>query len=183
MPLTRRSFLLWSFAASLLGQSRRLLAALVSPIDPAMQPLSAAELRCLRVWLDTLLPADEFSPAASTLDVDVRVAGKAGDDPGYLKLLHAGCRWLDRQARTRGAQAFEHLDASGREQVVRLSEQSAEKSLPWVFFGRTRDDAFGFYYARSETWGMLGYPGPPQPRGFMDHARPPQSQGRGKDGL
>lgn len=173
MSLSRRCFLLWSITAGLLGQSQRLLAAVVLPTFSDDLFLDADQSRCLRAWIDTLLPADEVSPAASELGVASRVADNALGNPDYLKLIRAGCRWLDRQARPRGKQAFANLDVPDRERVVRLAEQATTKSLPRVFFERTREDAFLFYYAQPETWVMLDYPGPPQPRGFMDHTRPP----------
>ena len=174
MSLSRRCFLLWSITAGLLGQSRRLLAAAVSPTFNDNQFPAAEQSSCLEAWCDTLLPADEFSPAASELGVASRVVEHALGNPDYLKLIRAGCHWLDRQARTRGGQSFAALDAPDREHVVRLAEQAAVKSLPRVFFERTRDDAFRFYYAQPESWTMLHYPGPPQPAGFMDHTRPPK---------
>ena len=173
MSLNRRRFLLWSCTAGLLSQSRRLLAALVSPGSAYSQPLNAAQSRCLQSWIDTLLPADEVSPAASELGVASRVTNKALGNPDYLKLLRAGCHWLDRQARKRSGKAFASLDLTARERVVRLAEQATTESLPRLFFEHTRAQAFLFYYTQPETWGMLDYPGPPQPRGFMDHARPP----------
>lgn len=173
MSLSRRCFLFWSMTAGLLGQSRRLLAALVSPAFTDDQFPDAGQSLCLRTWIDTLMPADEVSPAASELGVASRVAAKALGNPDYLKLIRAGCRWLDRQARARGRQAFARLEAPDREHVVRLAEQGAAKSLPRVFFERTREDVFLFYYAQPETWVMLDYPGPPQPGGFMDRTRPP----------
>ena len=173
MPLSRRRLLIWSFAAGLLGQTRRLLAAAVSTSTPEKLHLDATQLRCLQAWLDTLLPADEVTPAASALGVDIRIADKALGNPHYLKLLRTGCRWLDQQARQRDKRTFENLDSPEREHVVRLAEQAAAKSLPRMFFERTRKDAFLFYYTQPETWLILDYPGPPQPRGFMDHTRPP----------
>lgn len=173
MPLSRRCFLLWSFAAGLIGRSRHLLAAVVSPVLIDNQLLDGTQSRCLQTWLDTLLPADEFSPAASELGINARVADKALGNPDYQKLLGAGCRWLNRQARQRARRAFEDLGAADREHIVQLAEQAAEKTLPRLFFEHTREDAFMFYYGQPETWAMLDYPGPPQPRGFMDYTRTP----------
>ncbi|MGB5260007.1 MAG: gluconate 2-dehydrogenase subunit 3 family protein [Gammaproteobacteria bacterium] len=173
MSLNRRCFLLWSFTVGLLGQSQRLLATVVSPASPDNQFLDAEQSRCLQAWIDTLLPADEVSPAASELGVAARVADNARGNPDFLKLIRTGCRWLDQQARTQDKQAFAQLEAPERERVVRLAEQATAKSLPRVFFERTREYAFLFYYAQPQTWAMLDYPGPPQPLGFTDHTSPP----------
>jgi hypothetical protein len=173
MPLSRRGFLLWSFAAGLIGRSRHILAALVSPTLPDNQLLDGTQSRCLQIWLDTLLPADAFSPAASELGVHARVADKALGNPDYQKLLSAGCRWLNRQARQRAKQAFVDLGTADREHIVQEAERAAMTSLPRLFFEHTREDAFLFYYAQPATWAMLDYQGPPQPRGFMDYTRTP----------
>ena len=179
MSLSRRHFLLSSCAAGLFGWSQRLLAALVSP-DSLMasdiadeRTLDAAQLRCLQTWVDTLMPADEMSPGAIELGVAERVTDKARGKPDYQKLLRVGCQWLDRQAQARGKLAYAELDISGRESIVKVAEHSKAKSLPREFFVYTRDDAFRFYYVQPATWGMRSYPGPPQPRGFMDHTQPP----------
>jgi hypothetical protein len=150
-----------------------LLAAVVSPAVPDKPFPDAEQSLCLRAWIDTLLPADEVSPAVSELGVASRVADKALGNPDYLRLIRAGCRWLDRQARTRDRQVFARLDVPDRKHVVRLAEQAAAKSLPRLFFERTREDVFLCYYTHPETWVMLDYPGPPQPAGFMDYTRPP----------
>jgi len=157
----------------MLGQSRRLLAALVSPTSPDIQVLDSAQSHCLHIWIETLIPADEVSPAASELGVSSLVTVKAIGNPNYLKLIQAGCRWLDKQARSRGGKNFATIDVADRERVVRLAEQATAKSMPRMFFEHTRQDAFHFYYAQPETWLMLDYPGPPQPQGFMDYTRPP----------
>jgi len=172
MLIPRRSFLLMSLTAGLLASSRRLLAALISSDEPASDP---AYWRCLEAWVDALLPADEYSPGAGELGIPASLADKTIRNPGYLKLVKSGCRWLDQQARDRGARDFAALDESKREIVVRSAEQSAPRSLPRMFFERTRDDTFLFYYARPESWVMLGYKGPPQPLGFMDYTRPPSA--------
>lgn len=170
MPLRRRSFLLLFSTASLLASSRRLLAALI-PSGEAT--IDVDNWRCLEAWVDTLLPADKFSPCAGELGVTARIVDKTNNNPGYLKLVRSGCRWLDQQARDRGAPNFATLDEPDREVIVRLAEQSAPESLPRMFFKQTHGDTFLFYYARPASWAMLGYPGPPQPLGFSDYTQPP----------
>jgi hypothetical protein len=174
MSLSRRHFLVWSFTAGLLGKSQRLLAALVSPATSFKPPLDSGHLRCLKAWVDTLLPADADSPGAGELEVHSSIADKATSNPKHLKLVRAGCRWLDQQARGHAKAVFAELDEQAREALVRQAENSAPKSLPRVFFQYTREDAFRFYYARPESWAMLDYPGPPQPRGFPDYTQPPR---------
>jgi len=101
-------------------------------------------------------------------------SNKAAVNPTILKLVRAGCQWLEQQARQRGQPAFAELNEQDRVAVVGLAENATAKSLPRVFFEYTREDAFFFYYGRPESWTMLDYPGPPQPLGFTDFARPPK---------
>ena len=173
MPLSRRRFLLASFAAGLVSTSQRILAAVVPPTFLDSQPLDVKQSTCFQVWVDTLMPADEDSPAASELGVPARVLEKAIANPDYLRLIRTGCRWLNHQAGKQGGQTFAELDEPGRERIVRLAEQAAAKSLPWAFFNYTRNDIFEFYYARAQSWEMLNYSGPPQPLGFKNHEQPP----------
>ena len=175
MSFSRRRFLVWSFAAGLFGQSRRLLAELVSSIAP---PPDTGYMRCLEAWVNTLLPADVHSPGAGELDVHTSIADKAAVNPKALKLVRAGCRWLERQAQQQGKPAFAELGEEDRAAVVERAEYALPGSLPRVFFEYTREAAFVFYYARPESWVMLDYPGPPQPIGFTDFARAPKGSTR-----
>jgi hypothetical protein len=151
---------------------RHPLAAPISSLTPQLEPINRA---CLDVWINTLMPADEQSLSAVELGVPQRLVDKGASDDGYLKLIVAGCRWLDSEARRRGARDFSGLDTTDREDVASLAERSEADSLPLVFFENTLEDTFHFYYARRESWVMLGYDGPPQPRGFMNYAQPPRT--------
>jgi hypothetical protein len=175
MPFSRRRFLVWSFAAGLFGQSRRLLAALVSSITP---PPDTGYLHCLEAWVNTLLPPDAHSPGAGELGVHLHITEKAAINPKAVKLVRAGCRWLERQAQQQGKTAFAELGEQDRTAVVERAENAAPRSLPRVFFEYTREATFVSYYAHPESWAMLDYPGPPQPVGFTDFARAPKGSSR-----
>ena len=97
----------------------------------------------------------------------------SGQNPDLDRLLVLGCAWLNEQAKKRGQQVFENLDETLRIAIVQLAEQSAERSLPRVFFNAVQHYAFGIYYAHPEAWASMGYNGPPQPVGFPDFAEPP----------
>ena len=129
-------------------------------------------LNALPAFLDTLIPED-ISPSASQLNVDRDLIGLSGQNPDLDRLLVLGCAWLNEQAKKRGQQVFENLDETLRIAIVQLAEQSAERSLPRVFFNAVQHYAFGIYYAHPEAWASMGYNGPPQPVGFPDFAEPP----------
>jgi hypothetical protein len=105
--------------------------------------------------------------------VPAQVVAQAATNELYQSLLIKGCAWLDEQARQYSVEHFVVLDADHREQVVHLAANAARRSLPRVFFERTRREAFFYYYAHPQSWHGLGYHRPPQPLGFMDYVAAP----------
>ncbi len=140
---------------------------------PVEKQRQADSLSALPAFLDTLIPED-ISPSASQLNVGPDLIRRARRETGFERLLILGCAWLDEQAQSRGQQKFENLDEAARIAIVETAEQSADRSLPRVFFNAVQQYAFGIYYAHPETWVSLGYGGPPQPVGFPDYAEPPE---------
>ena len=169
MRPSRRRILGLALAAGLLTRARGLLAA------AAGRRTDDSHLRALAPYLDTLLPADRWSPSATGLAIDDRFKEKAARDPGYRRLLVHGCRMLDRVARRLGGSDFAALPESKREALVAFLEVTPPESAPRRFFETTRRDAFLHYYTRPESWAGLGYDGPPQPAGFPDHEAPPKA--------
>jgi hypothetical protein len=163
----RRLFLIGSVAGAVLGLARALRAAVLTRIDPDTTALAA-----LPAYVDTLLPP-YLGPSATEIGVDRRLIEAARGRPKYLRLLRLGCGWLDEEARRRGAAAFAALNEDVRVAILEQAEAAAASALPRVFFEQTRADVFTEYYADPASWPAVGYDGPPQPRGFLDHARPP----------
>lgn len=168
MRSNRRRFLGLTLAAAIFAQVRALLAA------ASGRPAGGDDrLKALAPYLDTLLPADRWSPSATGLGVDALLAAKAARDAGYRRLLVDGCGRLDRGARRLGGRDFAALPERRREALVTLIAMARPGSAQRIFFETTRSDAFVYYYARPESWAGLGYDGPPQPNGYPDHASPP----------
>ncbi len=140
---------------------------------PVEKQRQAGSLSALPAFLDTLIPED-ISPSASQLNVGPELIGRARQESGFERLLILGCTWLNEQSYKQGKQAFENLDEASRIAIVKTAEQSAERSIPRVFFKAVRYYAFEIYYAHPATWVSLGYTGPPQPVGFPDYAEPPE---------
>lgn len=153
----------------LLGSFLPVKVLLALPLEKQQQ---AGSLSALPAFLDTLLPED-ISPSASQLNVGPDLISKASRESGFERLLILGCAWLNEQSHKQGQALFENLDEASQIAIVKIAEQSAERSLPRVFFTTVQYYAFGIYYAHPETWVSLGYAGPPQPVGFPDYARPP----------
>jgi hypothetical protein len=145
-------------------------------VTPLAQPsLLPAEIRVLGAYVDTLLPAEGASPSALELDVQQKMADYAARHRGYLALLQQGTRWLHHMARRDTGSGFADLSPSQRTGFVRMAELAEPKSNLRRFFEISRRDAFRRFYADPRAWADLGYPGPPQPLGFLDFAQPPGS--------
>ena len=162
--LTRRIFLGLSLAAGFALVTRR--------VRAQGNPFAA-----LPAFLDTLIPADE-TPAASALGVDAAIMDEARGRESLMRLVTAGCAWLDDQARRRGAPSFAALGARERVALVEVAEAAPLRSLPLTFFNRLRELAMGYYYARPEAWPGTGFERPPQPEGYMDFAAAPAPKRR-----
>ena len=137
--------------------------------------LLPSERAVLAAYLDTLLPGDGASPAASALDLGAQIASGALAQAKYHELLVWGARWLHHRAMEVARSGFASLPEERRAVFVREAEQADPRTPQRIFFELTRQDAFGRYYANARTWPGIGYAGPPQPRGFPDHARAPRT--------
>ena len=136
---------------------------------------NGAEWNALGPFLDTLIPGGD-APSASETGVKTAILSNAASDPRRRRLLLRGCRWLDVQALRRGASKFSALTPSLREEVVSIAAASKRRTVPRVFFDQVRKDAFEHYYLQPAVWRWLNYPGPPQPKGFIDAPFPPAAK-------
>jgi hypothetical protein len=126
-------------------------------------------------YLDALIPDDELGPGALEVGVDRRMIARAQESRKYRAFLDEGCRWLDNEAKKRGAESFAELSEDGRNGVVALAAAAEPNTPPQRFFRATRHTAFFLYYAEPRAWAAIGYDGPPQPEGFMDYAAAPRA--------
>lgn len=132
----------------------------------------AYPLTALGPFLDILIPRDETG-SATDFGVHRTLIDHARGTPGYMRLLRAGCKWLDFEARRMGATNYAALDAVSQEAVLVKATKASGGTLPRKFFEINRDFAFRAYYADPASWQSAGYRGPPQPDGFMDHSEAP----------
>jgi hypothetical protein len=171
IEISRRRFLGLSLLTGLLDACGKIFH--TSPLSVSVTP---AYSETLAAYLDTLIPADG-TPGAVQLGVAEKIIAEAARDSSYRQRIDQGCGWLDQQAVKYGASHFAALSEAQREEVVDLAAGGQAGLMPLIFFDRTRDDAFFYYYAHPQSWPGLGYAGPPQPRGFMNYAEPPRRQG------
>ncbi|MDG4867859.1 hypothetical protein P8631_07585 [Guyparkeria sp. 1SP6A2] len=150
--MNRRHFLITSIAAA------------ASPALVAQAGASAAPPEAFKAFVDTLLPADEFGPAASSLGIVVPAWRGLITFPSDRKFMQNGCAWLDYQA----GGAFDQISASLRGQIVGWMEQSAAQEAPNLFYRRVRSKAVSLYYRHPDIQSRLGIPHPPQPLGYIN---------------
>lgn len=151
----------------------KLLAALYLMPATAVRAGSAPKL--FASYIDTLLPADELSPSGSALGVDRAVLAEVRGSASLRALYLDGLRWLQRTANSEHGRPFHELDEAARVATVVLAEQAAPDSTAHRFFIHSRDAAMEKYYARPESWTSLGELHPPQPLGYPEYHRRPDS--------
>lgn len=118
----------------------------------------------LAAWVDTLLPADAQSPAASALSVHRELLGIAASDRDLRELIVTGCDWLDRAAQG----AFSDAGPLVRERIVAWTMDAAPDSGPRQFYEILRQRALEAYYSHPAAWGGLPLTAPPQPLGHPE---------------
>jgi len=164
--ISRRRLLLLPFFGVMGACLRNANAVLINGSKAERNPLSS-----LPSYLDTLIP-DFLGPSATKLGVTQHILDSAQTSDQYKKFLIAGCRWLDHMAGKENSSQFSSLSESARIRIIEVAESSDSDTLERVFFERTRRDAFRHYYAQSESWQYLNFPGPPQPSGYPDFNKP-----------
>ncbi|WP_157273664.1 gluconate 2-dehydrogenase subunit 3 family protein [Thiobacillus denitrificans] len=142
-----------------------------------LTPFSERDEKILSRYIDLFIPADE-SPGALDLKLDASIINKARGNSEYAWLMRQGCAWLEQEAQSVFRVAF--LGLPEDRQIILIERLSLQKrgSAGLRFFQTLREDLFGEFYARPESWISLGFNGPPQPLGFTDQALPVRRDGR-----
>ncbi len=118
----------------------------------------------LTAFLDTLLPRDVQSGAASDLGVPQAVLAEAARNALYGRLVDIGCRWLDQAAEGRFADAAPEV----QQLIVAWAAQSDWNQVPRRFYELVRQHALEVYYSQPAAWGGLPVSRPPQPLGYPE---------------
>ncbi|HEV7403178.1 MAG TPA: gluconate 2-dehydrogenase subunit 3 family protein [Chthoniobacteraceae bacterium] len=140
--------------------------------------LTKDELKMVTVLCDTIIPADDKSPAASAVGIpdfiDEWVSAPYPTQVADRDKLRAGLAWLDEEATKRFQKKFADLD-EGQIKAICDDICHAPKAKPEFkkaasFFSKFRDLTAGGFYSTPEGWKDLGYvgnvplaefPGPP----------------------
>lgn len=173
MDVSRRSIL----KALGLGGLMALAGGIAWKFRHKLAPFSEREEKILSRYVDLFIPADE-SPGALDLKLDASIINKARSNAEYALLMRQGCAWLEQEAHSVFQGAF--LRLLEEQQIILIERLSTQNrgSTGFRFFRTLREDLFGEFYSRPESWLSLGFNGPPQPLGFTDQALPVRRDGR-----
>jgi hypothetical protein len=118
----------------------------------------------LTAFVDTLLPQDEFGPAASSTGAVEQLMNTFSGSvirQAELMLLIA---WLNIDARG----SFANASESARHQVVESIDQLPATTIRWRIYRRARASVMRHYFGSAERCTQMGLPGAPQPEGYPD---------------
>lgn len=157
LPIERREFL----GLILAGLATTL------PMDPSQAATmrtvqdKARVLSTLSAYVDVLIPADDQTPAASSLGIADRIVAEARESALFLRLLQVVTNWLNKSP--------SDFASLAEDRKIALLEWMS--SAPWEcpqrrYFEIVRDRAMWFYYGSAESWGGLSIHAPPQPVGY-----------------
>jgi hypothetical protein len=137
------------------------------PGGPWPLTLTAAGLLTTRTLCDVIIPADDFSPAASAVGVaefiDEWISAPYPQQRADRELLLPGLAWIDTEAQSRFGKAF-HAASDAQRAEIADDICSAARAAPQFataarFFARFRDLAAGGFYTTPVGMKDIGYVG------------------------
>ncbi|MDT8369627.1 MAG: gluconate 2-dehydrogenase subunit 3 family protein [Longimicrobiales bacterium] len=142
---------------------------LIAPVVPWERTLSEDELAALAVLCDVIIPADEHSPAASTVGahefIDEWVSAPYDGMQRDRVLVLGGLVWLDRESARRFGEGRRFRDLATDEQHAICDDiASPRNAQPGFeaaarFFDKLRDLTATAFYTTREGMDDLGYVG------------------------
>jgi hypothetical protein len=129
--------------------------------------LTDDEMRTVRALCDLILPADERSPAASTVGVpefiDEWISAPYPSHEREQVLIRGGLVWLDTEAGERFGEPFAALTAAQQreicDQVRYVPDAAPEDRAVALFFDRFRDLTATGFWTTAEGMADLGFQG------------------------
>lgn len=136
-----------------------------TPKVPWPKVLTAAELTTLAALCDTIIPADEKSPAASKVGAHDYI-NEIASEPTRTTLLvqiRGGVMWINAESAKRFSKAFHELSETERtticDDICFVPRAKPEHMTGALFFDRVRDLTSGAFYTTPEGWKDIGYIG------------------------
>jgi hypothetical protein len=117
----------------------------------------------LQAFVDTILPEDDFSPAASALGVDSEIMAIVEGSELFTRLFVLVCDWLDQIGDT----PFAYLSPDDRGLVLDYMAQADPDVLEGRFYRLVRLLTLEFYYAHPDALAGLDLDPAPQPAGYL----------------
>lgn len=140
---------------------------LMHPVAPWSKTMTDGQLQTAAALADSILPADEHSPAASSVGVpdfiDEWVSAPYPEQRRDRETILAGLEWLERESRSRHGTSFAALGEAEKAQLLdRLAfpvASDAGLADEIEFFRRFRFLAVGAFYSTPEGMRAAGYVG------------------------
>jgi hypothetical protein len=127
--------------------------------------LLPSELVTLAALCDTIIPADEKSPAASKVGAHHYInewASRPGGDASLMR-VRGGLLWLDRESQARFGKTFHTLAESQRtaicDDICYIPAAKPQFVSAAQFFKTVRDQTATAFYTTPEGWKDIGYIG------------------------
>lgn len=129
--------------------------------------LTEQQRRTAAALCDTIIPADEKSPAASAVGVpDFIDEWISAPYPGHdtdRRIILEGFAWIDAESQRRSQKTFSELSPAQRDEICAdiclVASAKAEFKTPAQFFRRYRDLTAGGFYTTPAGMKDLGYTG------------------------
>jgi hypothetical protein len=164
MTPSRREFLMRSFATGLgLVLPTRLAAQMRTARGDSLAAGLSYHAPTVAAYIDTLLPDDGVTPAASALGVDTEVSAFLASTPQVGDAALLMCDWLDKPGPIRFAMRSERQ----RLEIMDLLATAPQSTLEGWFYSTLRLLAIEFYYAKPEALVGLNLSAAPQPEGYL----------------
>jgi hypothetical protein len=140
---------------------------LVEPVTPWPLTLDKAQRETLRIAADLMLPADDHSPSAATLNIDAFIDEWISAPYPVMQadrsLLISGLAWLDAESEHQSGKSFAQAsDAQRRavfDTVAFKNKVQPDYARPAEFFVRLRSLMIGGFYSLPEGMKDIGYMG------------------------
>ncbi len=140
---------------------------LLNPVVPWPRTLTPEQLRTVAALCDTILPADDRSPAASAIGVpdfiDEWISAPYEEQQADRKRILEGLEWLDKESVARFNKPFAELDEPQRQHIcddIRSPAKARREHLQAAaFFAKFRNLTTGAFYTTPEGMKDLQYIG------------------------
>lgn len=164
MKLARRKFLMRSVAAGLgLVIPTQLQAQMLNSRVASLGSTLSYHSPTIAAFVDTILPEDGVTPAASALGVDQDLIEFLLAVPQVGETAIIMCDWLDKPGPTR----FSMRSAHQRLEIVDLISTAPVNTMEGWFYTNMRLLAIEFFYAKPEALVGLELSAAPQPEGYL----------------